>query len=156
MSLVTIISDASYCPRTHAAGYGFWAVSHRGRHAGGGSFKSGLDGASTAETMAIVNALHVTLSLGIAEKGDKVLIQTDCLFAIHLLTGVIKKAERRHPDSWRAFQRFIELRAVHELAVDFRHVRGHTKVDDQRSKAQRHSDKRARDGMKKARARAAA
>lgn len=154
MVSVTIICDASYCSKTHAAGYGFWAVSERGRHAGGGSFKALLDAPSTAETMAIVNALHVTLGLGIALKGDRVLIQTDCIFAIHMLTGVVRRP-KRHPEAFKAVERFNVMRDTHGLSVDFRHVKGHTTVADNRSKAQRMSDFRAKQAMKRARSQVA-
>jgi ribonuclease HI len=151
--LVTIVSDASYCSRTKAAGYGFWAVSSRGRHAGGGSFKTTVSDQNAAEAMAIVNALHVSLSLGIAEGGDKVLIQTDSLSAIWRLQGG-KFAKRKMPaDAKLAVMRFSDLVRDRSLAVEFRHVKGHSKIADSRSQAQRHSDQRARKGMKVARAR---
>jgi ribonuclease HI len=154
MTAVTIVSDASHCPRTNAAGYGFWAVSSRGRHAGGGSFKTPLTGSDAAEVMAVVNALHVTLSLGIAEKGDHVLVQTDCLYAIHVFTGVVLKI--RNAEVKRAREVFANLVLAHALKMDFRHVRGHTDVQDRRSLAQRHADKRAKKAMKDARAKVSA
>jgi len=149
---VTIVSDASYCSRTHAAGYGFWAVSQRGRHAGGGSFRAAVPDQNVAEIMAIVNALHVTLGLGIAAKGDQVLIQTDSHTAIIAFTGKWRTLKHR-PDAIRAVDVFHGLRGTHELAIEFRHVKGHTRNVDSRSKAQRHADSRAKSGMYKARAR---
>lgn len=152
---VTIISDASWCPNTRAAGYGFWSVSERGRHAGGGSFKAGAKSAMHAEMMAIVNALHVTLALGIAAKGDRVLIQTDCLYGIYTFEGrglMGKKARKRNAFLSPVVDLFKEHVRANDLTVEFRHVRGHTSVADQRSMAQRHADARARVGMKKARA----
>lgn len=151
---VTIVSDASHCDRTHAAGYGFWAVSQRGHHAGGGAFKAPLHSPNTAEILAIVNALHVALSLGIAAKGDSVLVQTDSLAAIMTFEGRRRKIV--DPDQKRAVEVFGTLTMTHALTVAFRHVKGHTKVADRRSQAQRHADARARAGMKKARAKAAA
>jgi ribonuclease HI len=152
VSLVTIISDASYCSRTKCAGYGFWAVSERGRHAGGGSFKTSVSDQNAAEAMAIVNALHVSLSLGITQGGDRVLIQTDSLSAIWRLSCTKKGRRRMPPDAKLAVVRFTDLVRERSLTIEFRHVKAHTKVADQRSKAQRHADARARVGMKKARA----
>jgi ribonuclease HI len=154
MSLVTIISDASHCPITKIGGYGFWAVSTRGRHAGSGSFKKKFRGSTPAEASAIVNAVFISLRLGIAAKGDRLLIQTDSLHSIHVFTGVTKKC--KDPDTMNAKNELAKLAATHELTFEFRHVRGHTRVDDQRSKAQRHSDLRAKAAMKKARSSAAA
>jgi ribonuclease HI len=147
---VTIISDASHCPNTLVGGYGFWAVSQRGRHAGHGVFKSTMKDATAAETMAIVNALHCSLQLGIAAEGDAVLIQTDCMNAIAQLDG--RNTQRKRNDLSKAISLFVEMRDTHSLAINFRHVRGHTKVQDQRSRAQRLSDERAKRAMRKARA----
>lgn len=154
MSLVTIISDASHCPETKIGGFGFWAVSNRGRHAGSGSFKKKFRGSTPAEAAAIVNAVFISLRLGIAAKGDRVLIQTDSLHSINHFTGVAKKC--KDPDVKAAKAELEKLTAEHELTLEFRHVRGHTRVDDQRSKAQRHTDLRAKAAMKKARAARAA
>ena len=33
--LVTLMTDASHCQQTGAAGFGFWCVSNRGKLAGG-------------------------------------------------------------------------------------------------------------------------
>ena len=152
MSLVTIISDASHCPITKIGGYGFWAVSTRGRHAGSGSFKKKFRGSTPAESAAIVNAVFVALRVGIAAEGDRVLIQTDSLHSIHWFTGVAKKS--KDPDMRIAKAELEKLAREHRLTFDFRHVRGHTSTEDRRSQAQRHSDRRAKVAMKAARARA--
>lgn len=152
--LVTIISDASVCHATHAAGYGFWAVSQRGRHGGSGSFKQTLRGSFSAESLAIVNALFITLRLGIAQKGDRIIFQTDAKYAIDVYTGIARKV--KDPVVLKARDEFRKLVADHELTFEFRHVRGHTTVADQRSRAQRNCDRRAKEGMQKARVAAAA
>lgn len=145
---VTIISDASHCHQHHVAGYGFWCVSKRGSHAGQGAFKSLLKDALAAETLAIVNALHCSISMGVTAAGDDVLIQTDCLNAIDQLEG---RFRRKRKDLAEGIERFNLLRDGNNLHIEFRHVRGHTRTMDQRSKAQRLSDQRARQAMKKAR-----
>lgn len=148
---VTIISDASVCMQTFVGGYGFWAVSPRGSHAGEGMFKSKLPPcADIAEAMAIVNSLHCALSMGIAEAGDQILVQTDCLNAIQFFEkGARRKAKQEQIAP--ILKRYSSLLSAQRLQVEFRHVRGHTRVMDQRSKAQRLTDKRAKNGMKKAR-----
>lgn len=147
---VTIVSDASVCHLTHVAGYGFWAVSERGRHAGGGSFKGTVNGSSDAEMMAIVNALHVTLALGIARAGDQVLIQTDSMHSIHLFTGVCRK--RKTLDAFaKMLNSFERLKANHNLTVEFRHIKAHTSDKAKRSRAQAMADQRAKQAMNKAR-----
>jgi ribonuclease HI len=145
---VTIISDASHCGQSFVVGYGFWAVSLRGSHAGSGSFKSTMKDASIAETMAIVNALHCSVRLGIVDSEDEVLIQTDCLNAISFLE---ERAGKKRTDIKPVVAAFKDIKKSKSLNIEFRHVRGHTNVMDRRSKAQRLANERARAAMKKAR-----
>lgn len=148
---VTIVSDASVCPTTGAAGYGFWCVSNRGRHAGGGAFKTPSRNPNLAEIMAIANALHVALALGIAAAGDRILIQTDSICAIDVLDGRTRRRKALE-HLFAAGDAYQKRKLEHSLTVEFRHVKGHSKVEDSRSLAQRHADRRARKGMKDARA----
>lgn len=147
---VTIISDASHCPVLNVGSYGFWAVSQRGSHGGGGVLKGKLTDSLECEAKAIVNAMHCALYLGIAENGDEVLVQTDCLNAIQYLDRQLKKLRRK--DVIQVVKSFEALKAEHSLKVEFRHVKGHSRVMDQRSKAQRMSDRRSRANLEKARA----
>lgn len=145
---VTIISDASVCMQTHVGGYGYWAVSDRGRHAGSGSFKNKVRTSDQAEMMAIVNAIHAAVCNGIAETADSILVQTDSQNAIAYFE---QRTKRIAKDSAPIVDAYKTLVAAHALKVEFRHVRGHTKDGAQRSIAQRHSDMRARKAMKLAR-----
>lgn len=144
---VTIISDASVCPKQHVGGYGFWAVSNRGAHAGEGVFRGTVLHSQEAEMKAIVNALHCALSAGVAAAGDSVLIQSDS-------TNAIACFERRSRISKIAapiVEALELLRAQHTLRIEFRHVKGHSKTFGAKFSAQRRSDQRARRAMKKAR-----
>jgi ribonuclease HI len=145
---VTIIADASQCSETKVGGYGFWIVSRRGKYAGSGVFKGSVAGASEAEMMSMVNALHMSIALGIAQKGDDVLIQSDCMSAMALMQG---RTRRVLPQYVSALERFRKLKADYSLKVEFRHVRGHTDTGDRRSAAQRLADQRARAQMRAAR-----
>lgn len=145
---VTIISDASVCPKQHVGGYGFWAVSNRGSHAGDGVFKGAVIASDEAEMKAVVNALHSALAVGIAAAGDQVLIQTDSQ------TAVLGFQRRCHigKNKLPIVNAFDALREKYRLQVEFRHVKGHTGRDEARFSAQRRSDQRARKAMRKARA----
>lgn len=144
---VTIISDASQCPETGAAGYGYWLVSERGNSGGGGLFKTPLPDPTIAEMMGVVNALYLAVQHGIAAAGDEVLIQLDCTSVIRMLSS---EACAR-PDLELVREKFHALRAQHQLTVEFRHVRGHTNSPAKRSTAQRRADQRARHEMKQGR-----
>jgi ribonuclease HI len=147
---VTIIADASHCPDTLAAGYGYWAISERGSRGGGGPLAKPIDKSSAAEMAALVNALYVALEVGIALPGDHVLLQTDCMGAIQALES---KRTGLSSDERSAKGKFYELKKSADVTVSFRHVKGHTTVKDARSVTNRLCDERAKAGMRLARKR---
>lgn len=145
---VTIISDASRCMQTGAAGYGFWVASARAKFAGGGSFRAPTSSVEVAESLAICNAISVAIYRGAVQPGDQVLIQTDCLNAIDILGG--KRASLRE-DERMAFDFLQNLSAAHNLTLAFRHVKGHSTLPGARYTTNRLCDKRAKAGMRQAR-----
>ena len=147
---VTIIADASHCTKTKAAGYGFWAVSERGKHGGGGSMASPVDTSSAAELLAIVNGLFFGKLKGILDAGDHVLLQTDCQRAIDVLEGRIQTMTK---DERAGRKRFYELKREYACRVSFRHVKGHTSRTEARYITNNLCDKRAKNGMRLARKR---
>ena len=104
--------------------------------------------------MAVVNALHAAITLGIAAPGDHVLVQTDSVHAVRLFSGRLHKQKvlKNYTVMVSAFR---ELVARHNLTTEFRHVKGHSKQQDARSLAQRMTDRMARKAMRAARKEAA-
>lgn len=147
---VTIIADASHCPNTGAAGYGYWAVSERGRQGGGGSMRDPVDTSSAAELLAIVNAFFFAQMKGIVAEGDHVLLQTDCQRAIDILESKIKELSK---DERVGKKRFYELKREYGCTVSFRHVKGHTRRTEARYVTNNLCDQRAKHGMRLARKR---
>jgi len=147
---VTVIADASHCPDSGAAGYGYWAISERGRQGGGGPIQSALDGSSAAEMCALVNGLYFACESGIAAPGDHILLQTDCTSAILALES--KRTELTR-DERSAKARFYELKKKYDVRVSFRHVKGHSGKQDARSVTNHLCDQRAKVGMRLARKR---
>lgn len=147
---VTVIADASHCPMTKAAGYGYWAVSERGRQGGGGPIKGPIDTSSAAEMAAMVNGLFFACMAKIAQEGDHVLLQTDCLAAIGALESKRKELTK---DERYAKQRFFEIKKEYGVTVSFRHVKGHTNRTEARYVTNNLCDQRAKAGMRLARKR---
>lgn len=150
---VTIISDASRCTKTHCAAYAFWAVSNRGSAKHAGALKGLAASSAEAETKAIINAVHVALKAGVLCDGDDLLIQTDAMNAIQILTGKLsrKRTIEKFAPIVKVFQDVVGTRGIN---VEFRHVRGHTKQathTDNRYLAQRNVDRAARAAMRKQR-----
>lgn len=143
---VTIMTDASVCP-TGAAGYGFWIVSARGGTPGGGAFKSHIKDGYEGEFKAVVNALSYGVSNNLIQANDDLLVQLDNKGVIEILKG---KAKPR-ADLEVAHAMLKKILSTHNLKLKARHVKGHTNVKDQRSKANAMCDMRARLSMKEAR-----
>lgn len=146
---VTILSDASYCPKYKVAGYGFWIACHRGKLGGGGQIVEDVEDTNAAEMMAICNSIWHGVTDRLIERGDRLLIQTDSLAAIDRLRGhrVVTLTQQQ--------KRIIAYyeKVVHrlELSVQLRHVKGHTVHQEPRFVANRMCDKRAKEQMRAAR-----
>jgi hypothetical protein len=74
--------------------------------------------------MALVNGVHVTIAALRPPAASKIIAQTDCLGAIHALTGTIRRARtaRQFAAVVTAYQQKI---AAAGIDVEFRHVSGH-------------------------------
>lgn len=148
--LVTIMTDASHCQQTKAGGYGFWIASGRGKMPGGGSFKDNPRSSTAAEMMAVGNSLYMGIKNRLVQKGDTVLIQTDCLAVIQAFEG---NREVTHEQELDVYKLVKTLQERLGLAINFRHVKGHSHDKNPRYVANNHCDKRAKAGMREARAR---
>lgn len=105
-----------------------------------------------AEMMALVNALDVAVKSNLVQKGDFVLLQTDCQSAINTFSRVpgqwtMSKDERVVRD------KLYGMKRDHNLTFGFRHVKGHTANKEARFVTNNLCDKRAKDGMRLARQR---
>lgn len=147
---VTIIADASFCPEEHVGGYGYWIASHRGKLGGGGKIANGghVVTSTSAEMMAIANAMWHAVDNNLVQRADSVLIQTDCMAAIQAF-----QMTRLHlVDQERAVVKYVQGLQQHlGLEIRYRHVKGHTSIDDARSITNRMCDKRAKEAMRIAR-----
>jgi ribonuclease HI len=121
--LVTIIADASYCPDTGAAGYGFWIASARGRRSGSGSVRQPVTSSISAEMMAMVNGFHQACVWGLIQPKDSLLLQTDCQSAIHAFQNM---RFRMSTEEVAVVARMRLIAATYDVETSFRHVKGHT------------------------------
>ena len=143
MASITIICDASYCPTTGAAGYSAWLAGSHGRKAFEGPLKQPRDN-NVAETMAIANALWHGFDSGLIKSNTNILIQSDSETAIKVLTGVKAPSTQQYRDALAYVQGLVTRYA---LIVRYKHVPGHTKGADSRTRAQNHCDTAAKRQM---------
>lgn len=148
MYSLTIIADASFCSNTKAAGYGVWLAGSHGRKAFEGPLQQPRDN-NIAETMAIANALWHGLDSGLLKANTNVLIQSDSDTAIKILTGLKAPSCQQYRDAVAYVQGVVSR---YKLKLRYKHVPGHTKGADSRTRAQNHCDEQARRQMLRQRA----
>ncbi len=138
----TLMVDASWCPETHVAGYGFWIASNRGKLPGSGTIKGRVESSNLAEMQAICIVLYIAKKMEYVLPWENVLIQTDCLAAIYAFERT-RKVSGSEAD---ALRKYLELSL--EQHVELRHVKGHTGSYNPRFLANRMCDIRARKAMR--------
>lgn len=140
----TIFADASFCPRSKAAGWAMWAKTG-GLDAlvAGGPIKVPCALSWEAEACALANAVSTAHRYGyLGADGEAVMLQSDCLRTLSmLLTHVPGTVERRHEDGAAIpgirlrFLSAVEVEALDVIqacaceagvSLILRHVRGHT------------------------------
>jgi ribonuclease HI len=145
MAMVTIITDASFCPDSRAAGWAAW-IKADGRDSAlvsGPLTKTAPASSGEAEFFAVANALFKAVKDGFIGQRDKVMIQSDCVAVLETMLWGLDCQESRHPDGCglkrprtrpglatgageRALTTIADVAGPLELALFVRHVRGHT------------------------------
>lgn len=143
MFAATLLSDASWCPETGIAGFGYWIATSRGKLGGGGSFET--SGSNLAEMKAVCNTLMIARQAELVLNKDAILIQTDSIAAI----GGLEATRKLNPDEEKVQGIFLAL--TRGIYYNFRHVKAHTGRYESRYYANRKCDNRARREMENAR-----
>lgn len=154
--IITINTDASFSNKLKRGAYAFWIVSDKGRIQMSGPIKGTCHDSSDAEMRCIINALHVVSQIPDLNKpGNFVIINTDSMNAIHVLTGN-KSAKRRYGLNKKEYINLIYAefqkvckRLARDITLDLRHVKSHTGLGDRRSYVNEWCDKTAKEEMGK-------
>ncbi len=144
---VTILADASHCPETKAGGYGYWIASARGKKGGSGALKGSISSSTLAEMMAIANAIHHAIKFGLVQAQDVLLVQTDCESAIFAFSKKRKGSEEEK----KVVEYVLRVVRLLSLAIEYKHVKGHTNSSKARFAANNACDRAARKAMRRAR-----
>jgi len=141
--LVTINTDASYSPQYNIAAYAFWVSSNRFRLQKSGVFKDLCNNSTEAESMCIINALHVIL---LGHSGiSKVIVNTDSRHSITIL------GHGKGNYKWRKFRAAyhkILRQNKNKCKIEFRHVKAHSGTDTPRKYVNDWCDKEAKKQMR--------
>ena len=139
--LVTITTDASFCPDNKVGGFAFWITSNINRVQVSGGFKDTIENSADAEFMCILNSLVTLIRLNYPII-TKVIVNTDC-------EAVIKQVKQNKTSKLVAY--YKALIKKNKLTIEFRHVKAHTSKNDKRSYVNRWCDKEAKKEMLKKR-----
>lgn len=145
--IVTVMSDASFCPRTGASGWGAWAKSDRGNSSAGGNFSVRVSDAEEAEAKALAVAVFLSFQWGVSKKRDHLVIQTDCKGVIHAFQN--RRASSRGVSEAVAYTK--QLIKKEGCTYDIRHVKAHVPTRGKRNYINNVCDSIAKIYMKKER-----
>lgn len=146
---VTVLCDASFCPRYHVAGYGYWIASNRGKNGGSGQIARVVQDNNVAEAMAICNVIWHGIQKELIRNQDEILIQSDCLRGMDLLR--ISRLTKT-PEELEVYEYFVRLKKDFQLECKFKHVKAHTPAEGKARLVANHMcDRQARQAMRRAR-----
>lgn len=87
--VVTIFSDASFCHKTKAGGWGFWLRNDSEIRMGGGPLFN-VDSSTHAEICAVALSLHHAISEGLVPQRSRVVFGVDNQWVVDTLAGRLK------------------------------------------------------------------
>lgn len=151
--IITINTDASFNLKAQVGTYAFSIVSNLGRIYGAGPIKKKVQDPTEAEMKCIVNALAmVKRNTQLVHKSNRIIINTDCLNAIHIFNQAKKKINKYNlskPNYQHARDSFFKIRKELGMVIELRHVKGHSGVQDKRSMANDFLDQACKEEMRK-------
>lgn len=121
--IITLFSDASFCPDTLRGAYACWWKVDGIAQRDAGILKEGTPTSRHAELFAMANGLWLVCNRTNPPPFSRIIAQTDCMSVIHALTGVQRRGLDKPTTDVKAFVTGLLLR--HEVRVEFRHVKGH-------------------------------
>ena len=143
--LVTVFTDASWCPHQKVGGWGAWVKCSNGSESASGVFKhKNILSAQQSELMAIANGL--TLAILRFPEATKIGVHSDCLNGLEAIEGKRKIL----PRDQKAVIKCIKEASAGRI-VYFKHVKGHVKNGDRRNWVNNLVDDLARKRMLEAR-----
>ena len=120
--LVTINTDASWCPKEKVGGYAFWISSPWGKFKKYGKFKSKIHDCTKAEMMCIANAIYYLSKKPFYREVKRIIINTDSLYSINYINS-----QKRNVKRWnKARGKIKHLTNLNNIELELRHVKAHT------------------------------
>lgn len=146
VNCITINTDASFCPKTNAAGWAFFIICNEFKVELSGTFKATPFDCHDAETKCIGQAIHWLINFERTPLSKTIIINTDSKYSIHRITN------KRTPVATKIngfLQKLIKQTECKKF--EFRYVKAHNGTPDGRSFVNDWCDKAAKSEMYKQR-----
>lgn len=130
--MITVITDASWCPEIKCAGWAVWVVCDGQRLQNSGAVMPQVASSGDAEFIALVHGLDLALQSFRPQKRTKVLVQSDSIDALRYFENRCKQQKEFAPTArWWVRQAEIRLAALlastpERMLYETRHVKGHS------------------------------
>lgn len=131
MKVTTVSTDASFNVKYSKGSFAFWIANDSGRFYNSGLIKGKMDSPLMCEMKSILLALEFLIKFKIAEESRKIIINTDCLNAIHVLRSNKDKIVKYKLSTRKLLQLKNEIhniifRNFPNIKIYFRHIKAHT------------------------------
>lgn len=120
----TVITDASFDPKTGASGLAAWIKLDGGRSIKTGGVLKGAGNSTEAEILAAAYGVRLAAEAG----ASHILLQSDCMAVMHVVWKTA--TPNRMTQMWRDM---LEEPKVLGVFVQARHVKGHGRIHDART-----------------------
>ncbi len=127
--MATVFTDASFCPKTRAAGWGAWVINselQRGLVFGGPIPDKRITSADHAELQAMRFGLMRVKAAGHLDGHVAVMLQSDSVTALQVVLrgyrNAMWTAGKGHKDVKRLNGTSLDGKLVHEAMIDIKHV----------------------------------
>lgn len=149
--IITLYTDASVDPQTHAAAWACWMkFPNRNTISYSGPFDHEIENVAEAEMKAICNGIYMVCN-SITICGDEhIAVVTDCQIALNILTGKwerTKKVVKKQPGLWRAVDEVRAFMYEQGITASYKKVKAHAFDDGARSYVNDLVDKLAKQQM---------
>lgn len=130
--LITLITDASWCPRTKIGTWAAWYKASPTLHGrSSGRIRGLVETSEYAEIYAAINGLWSMIRDLDPIVSAQVIAQTDCVGAVNLLNGNVSVVR---PDYVDLRARVVALLAKRAISAKWRHVKGHVAASAREAK----------------------
>jgi ribonuclease HI len=148
--IVTINTDASFHQQKQRGSFAFWIVCNEFKITRSGILRKKCHRPEQAEFRCIINALHVLLTQDL-KNVKKIIVNTDCLNVIHLLTKNKNAITRYRLGSWgnNLVLRFEMMlgQLNRKIEVEYRHIKSHEHTDTAKNWVNDWCDKNAKKAL---------